>query len=78
MPTLTVQVPEKAAAAFAALEGTLVDEYTLQTIVRDVLYEIQDEVHRLAGGASVPAAGEVQVLADRLAGCATALQAVNR
>lgn len=76
MPTLTVQVPEKAAAAFAALEGTLVDEYTLQTIVRDVLYEVQSEVHRLADGAETPGAGEVRALSVRLAGCAAALEVV--
>ena len=53
-----------------------VDEYTLGIIVRDVLYEVQAEVHRLADGADTPGAEEVRALSVRLGGCAAALEAV--
>ncbi len=76
MAPLTVQVPDRAASALAALEGVSVDEYTLGIIVRDVLYEVQAEVHRLADGADTPGAEEVRALSVRLGGCAAALEAV--
>ncbi|MEA2469986.1 MAG: hypothetical protein QOE38_985 [Thermoleophilaceae bacterium] len=77
MATLTVQVPDETAPALAELDGVSVDEYTLGIIARDVLYEIQDEVHRLAEDAPQPPAAEVRALADRLAGCADLLKALE-
>lgn len=76
MPEVTLTVDEDIATALNALQWTKIDDHALSVLIRADLTEVSEDLSKIAGTADWPSAEEVRHLADQLARCATALEAV--